>query len=415
MRFIVITIVLCSLCGCGEQAPDEVVLTGRAILHADTFASGPEVGTALPPEINGRRLPFDNPPVQGFSSLILDGPGAALVLQDNGFGTRANSPDYPLRWYHVQLIQDDPTIPDGLVGVVAVTTLTDPRGRIPFPIRYAEEGRVLAGSDFDPESFCRLPDGTFWIGEEFGPFLLHTDNEGRLLLPPVPVPVPDALLDHARGLTDLRSPDHPDLRSLTEELAMQAANLPRSGGLEGMAMLPDGSLLYLAVEKALLDDPDRTRRLILEFEPRTARFTGRHWIYRVEAENVSIASMEAFDTNTLLVTERDEAEGTEARIKKIFRAELQEPGSELAKSLLVDLLDIADPGGLTTAESGAVGLGPSYAFPYVTPECLAILNGTTLVVANDNNYPMSTGRRGNAPDDNEFIRLQLPRPLDEER
>lgn len=35
----------------------------------------------------------------------------------------------------------------------------------------------------------------------------------------------------------------------------------------------------------------------------------------------------------------------------------------------------------------------------------------TLVVANDNNYPFSSGRRPGAPDDNELIVIRLPEPL----
>ena len=31
-------------------------------------------------------------------------------------------------------------------------------------------------------------DGTFWFGEEFGPYLLHTNARGELLEPPIPTP-----------------------------------------------------------------------------------------------------------------------------------------------------------------------------------------------------------------------------------
>ena len=48
--------------------------------------------------------------------------------------------------------------------------------------------RRLTGGDFDPESLVALPDGTFWVGDEFGPFLLHFDATGRLMAPPVAIP-----------------------------------------------------------------------------------------------------------------------------------------------------------------------------------------------------------------------------------
>jgi hypothetical protein len=40
-----------------------------------------------------------------------------------------------------------------------------------------------------------------------------------------------------------------------------------------------------------------------------------------------------------------------------------------------------------------------------------VLNRRTLVVANDNNYPFSSGRRPGEPDDNELIQVRLPRRL----
>jgi hypothetical protein len=48
--------------------------------------------------------------------------------------------------------------------------------------------RRLTGFDLDPESIQISRDGTFWFGDEFGPFLLHTDPQGRLLEAPIAVP-----------------------------------------------------------------------------------------------------------------------------------------------------------------------------------------------------------------------------------
>jgi hypothetical protein len=40
-----------------------------------------------------------------------------------------------------------------------------------------------------------------------------------------------------------------------------------------------------------------------------------------------------------------------------------------------------------------------------------VKNPRTLVVANDNNFPFSSGRRPGSPDDNEIIEIRLPAPL----
>jgi hypothetical protein len=111
----------------------------------------------------------------------------------------------------------------------------------------------------------------------------------------------------------------------------------------------------------------------------------------------------------LLVMERDANQGEAARVKRVYRVDLRDVGDDgfLAKRLVCDLLDIADPDGVTTAEDGAVGLGARFAMPFVTPEALAILDARTLLVANDNNYPFSAGRRAGAPDDNEVVRVRV--------
>jgi hypothetical protein len=408
------------LAGCGDEpVPDEpslATLTGRAILPADTFAPGPAVGQELPARINDRDLPFASPPVQGFSSLLILGGDEYLVLQDNGFGSLANSPDYPLRWYRLGLTLDPP---GGAVTVRDVVDLRDPRRLLPFPLTRPDSGRTLTGGDLDPESIAPLPDGTFWIGEEFGPSLVHVDAAGEILEKPVFIPIVPLLRDYARGSPFYRTPDHPDLRILRrEETRDELANQPRSGGIEGLAASPAGTLLYVSIEKALRDDPVGGRRVIMEFDPARRSFTGNWWLYLADGPGVSIASLEAFDARGLLVVERDEAEGRDAKIKRIYRVELGrvDAGGYLHKELVCDLLNIDDSAGLTHPEKGAYGLGPWYRFPYVTPECLAIVDAATLLVANDNNYPFSAGRRPpRTPDDSEFIRLRLHAPLDAAR
>jgi hypothetical protein len=412
--FILLAALLLTGCRGQESPPTRPLLTGRAVLPADTFSPGPAVGRRLDSPVNGRTTPFDRVPVQGFSSLLPDTSGRWLALQDNGFGAMANSGDYPLRWYRLQLDLDGNKPHGGPVKVLEQVTLSDPDSKVPFPLARTAAGRPLCGADFDPESFVQLPDSTFWVGEEFGPSLLHFDARGRLLSAPVPVPVAPPLRPHGRGSYFLRTPDHPDLRTgQTSKPAEELANLPRSGGCEGLARNSDGSLLYVAVEKAMVGDPDPRRRSLLEFDPAKERFTSRFWFYRVDEPAVSVASFEAFNNRVFLVTERDGQEGAGARIKRIYRVDLDEVDADgyLKKQLVCDLLDLRDNLGFSAAEDGAEGLGPDYSFPYVTPESLIILGASTLLVCNDNNYPFSTGRRPGHPDDTEFIRIQLPEPI----
>jgi glycerophosphoryl diester phosphodiesterase len=80
---------------------------------------------------------------------------------------------------------------------------------------------------------------------------------------------------------------------------------------------------------------------------------------------------------------------------------------------VVDLLRIDDPWGLGVGREGDVGLGPVFAFPFVTIESVVVLGPRHLGVLNDNNFPFSVGRHVGAglPDDTEFIRVELEREL----
>lgn len=402
--------------GC-QTAPDPThlsVLTGRAILPAHTFSPGPAVGHQLEPEINGVQLPLQSVPVQGFSSLHRLSETTFLALQDNGFGTRNNSPRFPLRWYELEVDLESNKPNGGPVTVNGFVTLSDPDRHFIFPLVQPDSTRVLHGGDFDPESCVVMEDRTIWIGEEFGPYLLHFDAQGKLLAPPVLVPVAGPLRPYGRGSYFLRSPDNPDLTNGKNPKPIdELANVPRSGGIEGLAAGPEGKLLYLTVEKAMIGDPDQKRRTILEFDPGLNRFTSRFWFYPADSPKTSLASLEWVNSEVFLVLERGPGQGADAQIKRIYQVDLStaKEGVFLEKKLVCDLLNIRDSFGFSTAEEGAIGLGPHYQFPYVTPEAMLLVDHRTLILCNDNNYPMSSGRRADVPDDNEFIRIQLSNPL----
>jgi glycerophosphoryl diester phosphodiesterase len=158
-------------------------LEGFASLPADTFADGLPAGGAIP---GG---PFPGQPVQGFSGVQFADENSFWFLSDNGFGAKSNSSDYLLRIYKTDPSFKGSEDGDRSVNIEGFVQLSDPNNLISWTIVNENTSeRLLTGSDFDVESLVVAEDGSFWIGEEFGPYLLHFDANGVLLEPPIATP-----------------------------------------------------------------------------------------------------------------------------------------------------------------------------------------------------------------------------------
>jgi hypothetical protein len=357
----------------GPRGFGQATLTGFAALPAATFVSASDPsGSALgTTPINGITPPFADQPIQGFSGVLRNSDGTFDVLSDNGYGNKANSGDFVLRIQRVA-----PDFAGNTVDVVGGMNLTDPNGLVPFPLTRPD--RVLTGSDFDVESIVRLGDGTYWIGDEFGPYLLHFDRAGRLLHAPIPTP-------------DVRAPENP----------AGSPNLPSSKGFEGMALSPDGSKLYPLLEGTVAGDTPGSLRLF-EFDLVAGGYTGVRWTYQLDQPAFAIGDAIAVDDNRFLVIERDGGQGDAAMVKKIYLADKRDRDGDgrLDKTLVADLLNLANPRHIG-------GFGDTFRFPFVTIEDVVILDDTTLGVLNDNNFPFSSGRTPGLPDNDEFITIRL--------
>jgi len=185
----------------------------------------------------------------------------------------------------------------------------------------------------------------------------------------------------------------------------------RSGGFEGMARTPSGVLLPL-FELPITGDAPNDREL-LAFDPRTGRFSLRA-IYTLDPGAVSIGDFVAIDEQRGLIIERDGSQGTLDGIKRIYEVAFGARGARATKQLAVDLLDIADPAGISLpGQPGDVGLGERFAFPFQTIEGVFLLDDRRVVVSNDNNFPFDVGRHQGTgrPADDELIVVDLGRSL----
>ncbi|MGQ4516737.1 esterase-like activity of phytase family protein [Streptomyces sp. DW26H14] len=116
--------------------------------------------------------------------------------------------------------------------VIDDVAATNAHGGTPTPVAEDPDG-------YDSEGLVALPDGTFWVSDEYGPYVTHFDANGYEL----------------GRLTPYRdSPDnahHKIIGYLPAELADRAKNK----GMEGLTITPDGRTL-VGVMQSALQQPD---------------------------------------------------------------------------------------------------------------------------------------------------------------
>ena len=385
-----------------EELPPAPTLSGFSVLPAATFGPGSEPSGAF---VDGQpAAPYPGQPVQGFSGVHAAGDGTYLAMSDNGFGAKANSQDFLLSVHRIA-----PNLEGGEIRVLETITLSDPDGHIPWAI-WRDGGceaatdlpagyecpapdRILTGWDFDLESMQVAKDGTLWFGEEFGPYLLHTDAQGRLLEAPIKLP----------GVT---SPSDPDPEA-------PAANLANSKGFEGMAIAPNSRTLYPMLEGATAEDKAAglaADRRIYEVQigagNTATAFTGEYLRYRMEEPSHNVGDFIAINAHQFLVIERDDSEGAAADFKRGYLVDIRDRDRDgyVDKRELVDLMHVADPQGLASADG-------TYRMPYFTIEDVEILDQNTIAVLNDNNYRSTGGRGADVVDVTEFVTIDLPENL----
>lgn len=381
----------------------DATISAWSVLAAETYVPASEAsghwasGNAEVP------APYPGQPVQGFSGTHALGDGSFLVLSDNGFGAKANSADYLLSLHRITPETDAADGEGATTYDETLFTFSDPDHHIPWPTwrdgacqvaaslpaGYAcpAADRQLTGWDFDPESLQVAEDGTLWVGEEFGPFLLHFNAAGELIEPPLPTP-------------GVQSPTNPTLGDATP-------NLATSKGFEGLAISPNGQTLRPMLEGAT--DEDKAAGLDQDLRIYTVRkgdYVDGFQRYEMESAAHALGDFIQVNTHEALVIERDNRQGPAAVFKRIYLVDLRDTDEDgyVEKRLLVDLMDVANPDGLSP-------YGDPFTFPFWTIEDVEILDEGTIAVMNDNNFPAMGGRSSTQPDPNEYVEITLAEPL----
>lgn len=335
-----------------QDAPSDLQESGKYTSGQRVSALGTVAGKSAD-RLTGLGLPIKGQPLQGHSGIKHMPDGTYWVLTDNGFGSKANSPDAMLYLNHYNI-----DFKNGSVTPLQTVFLHDPDKKVPFHIiNESTEKRYLTGSDFDPESF-QFADDALWIGEEFGPYLIKADLNGKVL---------EVFETQVDGKI-VKSPDNPTLTLPGAPDGKQNFQVARSKGFEGMAVSPDGSKLYPMLEGALWQDEKfenvagKRYLRVLEFDVKQRKWTGRSWQYVLEDNQNAIGDFNMIDATHGLVIERDNGEGTAdkacaagaatancfsqiAKFKRVYKIAFSDDnvGKPVDKLAYIDLMNIQDP------------------------------------------------------------------------
>ena len=352
------------------------------------------------PRPTGISLPFKGQPVQGLSGIKNMKDGTFLTLTDNGFGSKANSPDAMLMFHVVK-----PDWKSGAVERVSTTFLHDPDRKVPFRIVNENTAkRYLTGADFDIESIQPIGDA-LWFGDEFGP-------------------VPDQDRQERQGAAGVRDHGRRQARALARPSGDGDAGASRPGEVRGPAqqgLRGHGGLARRQVPLSAARGPAVGRADEQAREPRKARPTcasssststrattpARAGSIALEAPANAIGDFNLIDANSGLIIERDDSEGdpalacaagapkpdcfnVPAKFKRIYKVDLGQADADgfVKKVGYIDLMDIEDPN--KVARQG--GKDGKFTFPFFTIENVDVVDGDHIIVGNDNNLPFSSGR-----------------------
>lgn len=282
------------------------------------------------------------------SGIAYTGVGNRYLAQpDRGPGDGVTS--YQDRTYVLEVVVPAPVA--GVVGTIGVslaqTMMLRNEAALPF---VGTASQFTSGLRLDPEAVRVGSGGTFFVSDEYGPFVYEFNAAGRRLRS-LPVPAKFSITN-------------PSATSATE-ISGNTSGRQANRGMEGLAISPDGTKLFGFMQNALLQDGALngagsragTWNRIVEFDLQSGTAT-REFAYPLDNPSKNgVNEILAISDHEFLVIERDGAGGTKAVTKKIFK---------------IDLAGATDVSGMaslpqTGALSGAVAVSKSPFLDLVDP------------------------------------------------
>jgi hypothetical protein len=289
--------------------------TGTDQLHLTSTPSVKLYAENLPPlaTIGGVAIQAN-----AHGSAIAPVPGSSnevYGLTDRGPNVPGRTPNeivFPIPDFHPQIAKLK--LADGVASVEKIITLAGKDGAPLVGLCYPQattgesavdiNGAPLPSSDhgLDGEGLVALPDGTFWVSDEYGPFIVHFDANGKELERLSPF---DA--------------------TLPRELALRSPNR----GLEGLTLTPDGTTLVAIMQSALqtpgLLGPSVSVPITRIVTIRLANYSDVHeYLYPLanpQQSKVAVSEITAVSNTTFLIDELD-GEPQPNGNKKIYLADI---------------------------------------------------------------------------------------------
>lgn len=193
------------------------------------------------------------------------------------------------------------------------------------PSRPAPTGDGTIPARLDPEAIRIMPPtapsgaGTWWISDEYGPWIDQFSAEGkhlRRIQPPTKFLVP-----------------HPGESYEVEMPPGNVAGRIPNRGFESLAIAPSGSVLFAMPQSPLLQDNvlgERNRRVGLNIRLLRAELspdgagepTFQEFVYPLDQARNGVNDVLALDESRLLVLERDGAAGAKAELRRVYAVDL---------------------------------------------------------------------------------------------
>ncbi|BDI30066.1 hypothetical protein CCAX7_21170 [Capsulimonas corticalis] len=166
-----------------------------------------------------------------------------------------------------------------------------------------------ASMRLDPEGIRVSRDGNFFISDEYGPYIDEFDPSGKRIRT-LDVPAKFAIA-------------HPSADG-DKEISGNTSGRVANRGMEGLAIVPDGSKLYGIMQSPLLQDHAVTadgkkagvNNRILSYDLKTN--ATREYLYPMDDKKNGVNEILAVNDHQFLVIERDGKGALDAGFKKIF-------------------------------------------------------------------------------------------------